>query len=176
MKYFLFIHLLAAAHACAGSVTAAPKERVPLSRIFDQARAGQPACFGREFSSEELAANPRQELRKIRVKAVSEKIEEATNQDHRYFDMELTLKGEKNFYRIYRVYLICDTKTESCAVECDGGDVRAWGGPDGTLEIQNRDFVIDEGCGEGRGRYLKAKPGADEHFSLVPLPKEYCQL
>jgi hypothetical protein len=152
---------------------AAPAQTVPLSQLFAQLESGTPACFGREYSTEQLEANRGQSVRKIRAKLLRD---ESSGFLSDLLELELSLKGEKNFHKVYRAYLPCETESGTCTVECDGGSMKVAGTGDGQLLLENEGIVIDGGCGEGKARLLKPARGGDELFRLQRLPAEYCQL
>ncbi len=150
----------------------ASADKIPLSAIFAQASHGQPLCFGREFSSSEPK---RSQIKTIRAKVVSDKTDPA--HPNNYLEIELSLRGEKEFYKIYRAYLPCNLATEQCTMECEGGSVRAWGQKNGALQIKNESFVIEGGCGASKKpKYLTPAPGVDDVLQLTPLPRDFCQL
>lgn len=152
------------------------EDRISYSEVLSQASAAQPICFGREFSSAHLDAHPRQLVKEIRAKIVKDPTAVA---DYNYIEINAVLKGEKNFYKLYRAYLVCDAAAGECAVECDGGKIKVAGFKDGSLEIVNEGFLLEGGCGaapSAKSLVLKPSRGGDDVFHLDRLPNSFCQL
>lgn len=155
--------------------TAQAAEPVTLAEIFAAAEAGVPLCYGREYSTEHLEKHPKQTVRSFRAKLVKD----ATDPDYlnQYIEVEAVLKGEKNYNKLYRSFLVCDPARGECGVECDGGSVKVSGDTEGKLRIENNGFLLEGGCGgEEDTVVLKPSPGGDDVFQLYKLPAEYCQL
>ena len=170
--------LLLSLLAISSPAFASTEPTVSLSTLFSQVKANEPSCYGREYSTEHMEKNEKQTVKKMRVKMVRDLTEPSSPSE--YLDVEIALKGEENFFKTYRAFLICDSKQGECYVECDGGRVKAWGAKDGSLTLQNLGFVIQGGCGgdEGTDNTVMLKPtkGGDDIFKLVKLPSQYCQL
>ncbi len=152
------------------------EEIVPLRTLFSEVKENEPTCFGREYSTEHMEKNTKQTVKKIRVKMVKDLTMPEFPSE--YLDVEIALKGEKNFHKTYRSYLICNSEEGQCYVECDGGRVKAWGAKSGEFLFENLGFVIQGGCGgeEEETKFLKATKGGDDVFRLTKLPSQYCQL
>lgn len=156
-------------------LASAPTEaaRLPLARVFEQAKPGQPICFGREYASSHLEKRPAQTVRKIQAKLVRDRTAPGFPND--YVELELSLKGEENFFRVHRTYLACDLRSGLCTMDCDGGRVEAWGEGQKLL-LRNEGLLLEGGCGEENPRWLRPSPGGDDSFLLSRLPAEFCQL
>lgn len=159
------------------ALTAQAAEPVSLTEIFAALKAGEPACYGREYSTEHLEKHPKQTVRSFRAKLVKD----ATDPDflNQYIEVEAVLKGEKNYYKLYRSFLVCDPARGECGVECDGGTIKVSGDKEGKLRIENKGFLLEGGCGgeeESDSVELKPTPNGDDVFQLYKLPTEFCQL
>ena len=152
----------------------AKAETKPLSELFAATEPNGATCYGREYSTDHLASHKLQTVKSFKAKLVRDLTSsDAANQ---YIQAEVVLKGEKNFYKLYRAYLLCQEGSDECAIECDGGRVKAWGTDEG-LTIQNLGILLEGGCGEeAKPKYLKPTKGGDDVFNLVKLPAEFCQL
>jgi hypothetical protein len=149
-----------------------------LNDFFASVTTQQPQCYGREYSTPHLEKNLKQSVRAIRAKLIK-----APEDGTRTIEIQTQLLGEKNFYKIYRSYLVCPgSKAEgmdpnTCIIECDGGSAKISGDGTGKLLLTNQGFVLQGGCGseEEETVFLKPTSGGDDKFLLSPLPKEFCQ-
>lgn len=146
----------------------------PLSELFSATAPNGATCYGREYSTDHLDKHPRQTVKSFKAKLVRD--DTSTDYSNRYIQAEVVLKGEKNFYKLYRAYLSCQGDTNECSIDCDGGRIKAWGTEKG-LTIENLGFLMEGGCGEESAPvFLKPSKGGDDIFNLVKLPGEFCQL
>lgn len=135
--------------------------------------SNEPTCYGREYSEAHLKNHPEQTVQKVRAKLVHEK-----EYDSQWMTLEVTLKGEKNIHTNYKAAFVYTKESNTWAIECDGGNIKADLNKKGNLVINNNGFVLDGGCGSGEESeylFLKNIAGGDDVFELVPLPQEYCQ-
>lgn len=159
-----------------GPGLAQAQEIVSLGSLFSLVQADAPICYGREYSTEHLENNAQQTVKKLRVKMVKDL--SMPTEPTEMLDVEIALKGEDNFFKVYRAYFICDSAAGECTVECDGGRVKVWGKMSGEMMFENLGFVIDGGCGDARKKPTMLTPSSsgDALFELAKLPAEYCQL
>jgi hypothetical protein len=151
------------------------EDKIAYSEVLRHATPEQPICFGREYSAKHLESHPGQLVSLIRAKVVKDPTAVA---DYNYIEINAVLKGEKNFFKLYRAYLVCNAEGE-CAVECDGGKIKVAGFKDGSLEIRNEGFVLEGGCGaapKSKAVVLKPTRNGDDVFHLERLPNSFCQL
>lgn len=148
------------------------EDEIPFAELARSVTVEQPACFGREYSAEQLRSRPLQTVRLLRAK-----LSRQDGSDAAFLEIEAVLKGAKNLHKLWRQFLIC-ADDGVCAVECDGGSVRLAGSADGGLSFHNQRFVLEGGCdGDGEEKetvFLDNKRGGDDLFRLARLPQEYC--
>jgi hypothetical protein len=137
-----------------------------FSGVGDQ----KPVCYGREYGIDQLKAKPLQTVQKIQAK-----LEHIDTYNQNLVTLEMTIKGEKNKFTNYRAMFTCQADN-TCIMDCDGGSVNMKLSENGSLILENKNFVITGGCGnKGKDFILKSVVGGDDKFDLVKLPAEFCQ-
>jgi hypothetical protein len=150
-------------------------DKITYPELLSQVTAAQPICFGREFPQAFLDAHPAQIVKSIRVKIVKDP---TFDPNYNYLEINATLKGDQNFFKLYKAYLICGQDGE-CVADGDNGHVKAYGFRDGSLGLLNEGFTLDSELGarvSNTAVALKPTRGADDLFHLDRLPNSFCQL
>lgn len=154
------------------------------------------ACYGREYSDQEMSLNPGQIAKAIRVYLLTDQ-----NSDSIYMYVNLTLRKEmrdhktqKTFsgYIDYQTDMYCHTVSKDqgkifCSVFCDGGSVvlalntRSNKKTEG-IKLINEGFAINGTCGSMNASLSQHGPEifqstlGNQSFTLFPLPTKFCAL
>ena len=156
----------------------------------------QPACYGREYSTQHIVNTPKQTVKKMRIKVEQSPYDiengslfllieaEVITEKSEWEDAE----GKTTFNMIskpYKTSMACgqlDPEKLECAIDCDGGSAKiTWNLKTVGNEVlfHNNGFVLYGGCGEediDNSIWLDNVRGGDDVFKLYKLRSEFCQL